>query len=254
MTPTARQRIAADRVLVIAHRGDSRQAPENTLPAFESAQRLGVDFVELDYLHTADDVPVVFHDECLDRTTDACRIWGGERIALAGKSSSDLGRLDAGAWFDPKFSGTRVSTLAAVLAALPQAMFMIERKSGSAEVLVRVLDEAEAIDRVVVHAFDWQFLADCRRLRPALAIGALGEKEIKEDRIDEARSLGADVLGWEAGYYSAEAIAWVHRAGMKAWAWTVDEPDLAQRLVSWGLDGLISNVPGPMQRLVASTR
>ena len=66
----------ARRVLIIAHRGDSKAAPENTLPAFRSALRAGADLVELDYYHSSDGVPVVFHDRELDRTTDAVRRWG----------------------------------------------------------------------------------------------------------------------------------------------------------------------------------
>ena len=69
--------LQVSRVLVIAHRGASRVAPENTLPAFQAALQLGVDLVEFDYLHSADGVPVAFHDEELDRLTDACAVWGG---------------------------------------------------------------------------------------------------------------------------------------------------------------------------------
>ena len=78
----ARSLVTKPGVLVIAHRGDSKVAPENTLPAFASAVKAGADLVELDYLHSADGVPVVFHDGELDRTTNACQLWGGEKIRL----------------------------------------------------------------------------------------------------------------------------------------------------------------------------
>src|ERR1700689_2970774 len=90
-----------ERVAVIAHRGASRQAPENTLPAFQAAAQSGVDMVELDYLQSADQVPVAFHDEDLDRLTDAQTRWGGEKISLASKTLSELKTLDAGSWFGP---------------------------------------------------------------------------------------------------------------------------------------------------------
>src|SRR3989442_493509 len=98
--------------MVIAHRGNAVAAPENTLPAFESAVQLGADLVELDYRHSADGVPVVFHDEHLERTTDAPRRWGLQKARLCEKSAAELGELDAGSWYGRQFGGTRIPTLA----------------------------------------------------------------------------------------------------------------------------------------------
>jgi glycerophosphoryl diester phosphodiesterase len=251
MAPSALDRIRSDRVLLIAHRGDSKLAPENTLPAFESAAKLGVDFIELDYRHTADEVPLVIHDEFLDRTTDAHDQLHETKVALAGKTVAQLRTLDAGRWFSPQFAGTRLSTLAEVLAALPESCFMVERKGGSADVCVRVLESSQAFDRVIVQAFDWDFLRDCRRLAPKLALGALGSKQLTAEHVDEARALGAVVMGWKADLLTRADIERIHEAGMKAWAWTVDDEHKAQRLLDDGLDGLISNRPGVMRKLLA---
>jgi hypothetical protein len=92
----ARALVEAPRVLVIAHRGDSAAAPENTLPAFASAIRAGADLVELDYHHSADGVPVVLHDPTLDRTTDARARFGAQNVEVATKSLEELLQLDAG--------------------------------------------------------------------------------------------------------------------------------------------------------------
>jgi glycerophosphoryl diester phosphodiesterase len=249
---SARELVAASRVLVIAHRGDSRQAPENTLPAFESAAALGVDFVELDYLASADGVPVVFHDEFLDRTTDACRRWSDRKIPLAAKTFAQLSGLDAGSWFAPQFIGTRLSSLEQVLAAIvPRACLMIERKSGDAASCVALLQSLGALSRVTVHAFDWHFLRECHELAPELLLGALGNKQPNDLILDAARALGASLIGWEAAMLDEPAIAAIHARGLKAWAWTVDDPAEAHRLLAAGIDGLISNVPGVMQRVVA---
>jgi glycerophosphoryl diester phosphodiesterase len=251
MVPSALDRIRSSRRLVIAHRGNSRQAPENTLPAFVSAAKLGVDFIELDYRHTADEVPLVIHDEFLDRTTDANSLWHQARIALAGKTLDQLRPLDAGSWFSSEFAGTRLSSLAEVLAALPDSCFMIERKGGSAQVCVHVLESCQAVGRVIVQAFDWDFLRACRRLSPDLPLGALGSKQLSDAQIEEARALGAVVIGWEAASLGRDEIARIHAAGMKAWAWTVDDLQRAQRLAEDGLDGLISNTPAAIQELLA---
>jgi glycerophosphoryl diester phosphodiesterase len=253
MASSALDRIGSSHVLVIAHRGNSRQAPENTLPSFVSAARLGVDFVELDYRHTADDVPLVFHDEHLDRATDALRHWPQTKIPLAGKTLAELRPLDAGSWFSPDFAGTRLSTLAEVLASMPESCFMVERKSGSADVCVQVLQSCQAVDRVIVQAFDWDFLRECRRLSPSLPLGALGTRQLSDEQLDQARALGAAVIGWEAASLGRDEIERIHAAGLKAWAWTVDDAEQAQRLIADRIDGLISNRPSIIKDLLAGS-
>src|SRR5205807_6790535 len=89
--PTPAQRlIAAPRVLIIAHRGNSSVAPENTLPAFQSALDAKADLVELDYFHSADGIPVVIHDQILDRTTNAEEILGQPKLLVGGLPLVDL--------------------------------------------------------------------------------------------------------------------------------------------------------------------
>lgn len=235
------------RVLLLAHRGDSRVAPENTLPAFESALKLSVDLVELDYHQSADGVPVVFHDEYLDRCTDACALWGGQNLPLAAKTWSELGRLDAGNWFAPQFAGTRLAKLDDALRLIcPRAGCMIERKSGDAATCVALLRRLNVVERCVVTAFEWPFLAECYALAPELALGALGTEPLTADRVEEAERLGARVIGWDDAFITAEHVRLVHSRGLRAWAWTVDDVRRADELVSWGIDGLISNVPGEM--------
>jgi glycerophosphoryl diester phosphodiesterase len=93
-----------DEMLIIAHRGASKFAPENTLPAIQKAIDLGVDYVELDVRHTSDGIPVLMHDRTIDRTTSG----SGE---IAQISLAELRELDAGSWFHERFQGTRVPTL-----------------------------------------------------------------------------------------------------------------------------------------------
>lgn len=236
---------------MIAHRGDSRAAPENTLAAFASAMSLGVDLVELDYLHTADGVPVVFHDDELDRLTDAPARWG-KKIALASKSLAELKQLDAGGWFAPQFAGTRIATLEeALLAVCPTSAMMIERKAGDAATCVGLLERLGFVDRVAVTAFDWQFLADCHALAPDLVLGALGTKELRPDQLDEAVGIGASVIGWDDGHVTSELVERIHERGLRLWVWTVDGVDRARQLISWGADALITNVPARLQAVLA---
>lgn len=237
--------IRQPRVLVLAHRGDSRVAPENTLPAFASALSLKADLVELDYLHSADGVPMVFHDETLDRCTDACRRLGSREIKFASQTLAQLRQLDAGSWFSAQFAGIHLATLEEALEIIcHDSRCMIERKSGDAATCVTLLERLNVMDRVVVTSFDWKFLAECRRLAPQLALGALGEEPLTADHLQQAIASGASVIGWGDRWVTRSHVELVHSRGLQAWVWTVDDPARAVELIGFGVDGLISNVPG----------
>jgi glycerophosphoryl diester phosphodiesterase len=242
--PTADQVVASNRLLTIAHRGASHFAPENTLPAFQAALELDVDLVEFDYHDSSDEVPVVFHDDQLDRTTDACRLWRQTKIPLAAKSLADLRELDAGGWFSQRFAGARIPTLAEALDLItPKSIALVERKTGSAQRCIQRLCESSAIDRVVIQAFDANFLADCRRLAPELVLAALGEHELTATHLDEACRLRISAVAWNHEHVTPDLVAMIHDRGLKSWAWTVDDPQRMRQLTAWGLDGIITNRP-----------
>ena len=250
---TARALVESPRRLLIAHRGASTEAPENTLPAFEAGLDAGADFVELDYLHSAEGVPVVFHDLLLERTTNAARLWPPleHGTPLAFKTVPQLRELDAGSWFDPRFAGTKLSTLGEVLARIaPRGCVMVERKYGDAATLARVLEQHQADERVVVQAFDWFFLAELRERAPHLLLGALGSGEPSAHELREIRAVGARLVGWDQRNLSADVIRRFHEAGLKVWSWTIDRPERARELLAAGLDGVITNVPRLLRPLV----
>ncbi len=204
-----------ERVAVVAHRGASRVAPENTLPAFEAAVKLGVDMVELDYLHTADGVPVAFHDEDLDRLTDARARWGGEKIPLATKTLAELKTLDAGRWFGPEFTGARIPTLEEALdTILPGSLPLIERKAGDAATFVDLVNRRHFVSQVAVMSFDWDFLRECRKLFPTLVLGALGEHGISPAQLDEMQAFGAAFAGWNNKHVTKSHVDAFHERGL----------------------------------------
>jgi len=246
LTP-AQALIASPRVLVIAHRGNSSVAPENTLPAFQSALDAKADLIELDYYHSADGVPVVIHDQYLDRTTNAEDVFGQSKL-LAGKLPlADLRKLDAGSWFDDKFAGAKLPTLVEALDLIQTgSVTLIERKAGDAATLVKLLDEKQLIDRVVVQSFDWKYVADCRALSPKLALATLSGKPANPEQIQAAAATGADIIVWDHEKIGRREIAQIHELGKKAWAYTIDDPQRARQLVAAGLDGVITNVPAEM--------
>ncbi len=249
----AEQLLAVQRTLVIAHRGNSDVAPENTLPAFRSAAALGVDMVEFDYHRSADGVPVVIHDATLERTTDAAALFGSANLAVADRTMAELAKLDVGNWFSAEFAQTRLSTVVDAIEAIRAGgcIALIERKSGDAATLIAALQQHDRLGETIVQAFDWHFLAECRRLAPRLLVGALGRHEITADKLAEVVALGAKFIGWADADLTEPGIALAHRYGLKVFDFTVDDEARAVELMAMGLDGIISNVPARMQEIVA---
>jgi glycerophosphoryl diester phosphodiesterase len=249
--PTPAQKlIASPRLLVIAHRGNSSVAPENTLPAFESAIDAKADLVELDYYHSADGMPVVIHDETLDRTTNAEGIFQRRELRVEELPLSELQKLDAGFWFDRQFAGVKLPTLVESLDLIQsRSVTLIERKAGDAATLVRLLEAKKLLDQVVVQSFDWKFVAACRELSPRLALGTLSGKPADEEQIRAAAATGADLIVWDHKKLAAEHISLIHQLGKKAWVYTVDDPQRATQLISAGIDGIITNKPAEILKL-----
>ncbi len=246
----AKKLVGSPGVLVIAHRGNSSVAPENTLPAFAKALEAKSDLVELDYHHSADGVPVVIHDDNLNRTTDAQELLGKEKILVASLTAAELGKLDAGMWFDDEFKGTKLPTLVESLTAIQAgSTTLIERKAGDAAALVKLLERENLTDRVVVQAFDWEFVKECRKLSPTMTLCTLSGKAANEEQIRAAAATGADVIVWNHEKLRAPQIELIHRLGKKAWVYTIDDPQRAAEFMAAGIDGVITNKPAEMIRL-----
>jgi len=266
MNAPALQLVQSPRPLVIAHRGYSAAAPENTLPAFRLALLAGADFVELDSHHSRDGVPIVIHDGTLDRTTDATNRWGGAKLPVQSRTAAELQTLDAGRWFGPQFAGTKLPLLREALDLIQGGggLTLIERKEGDAATLVGLLTERKLINRVVVQSFDWQFLHEFHRLCPRQVLGALGlptcfadgrkppnnNKPLGEAWLEELARTGARLAVWNREV-TKEAVAGAHRRGLKVWVYTIDDPALANALLDLGVDGIITNNPGLLWKTLA---
>jgi glycerophosphoryl diester phosphodiesterase len=252
------------RPLVIGHRGFSAIAPENTLPSFDFALTAGVDLVELDYHHSSDGVPIVIHDYTLDRTTDNIQRANARQVRADTRAANDLLTLDAGAWFNSRFRGTRLPSLNEALDYIQQrGMTLIERKAGDAATCIELLRSKKLINSVVVQAFDWDYLRDFHRLEPKQILGALGppsavqskklteeEKILSQRWIDEAKASGASAVVWNKQVTGA-AVDYAHKAGLKIWVYTINDPKVADEIVSLGVDGLITDNPALIWKALA---
>lgn len=236
---------AAARPLVIAHRGASSAAPENTLAAFRLARRLGAGMVELDLHQTKDRRLVVIHDSSLTRTT-------GVRAAVASRTVAEVADLDAGSWFSPRFARARVPTLEAALAALgPRMAVNIEMKSGRRPYpglearLVALLRRLGWVRRALISSFHLAPLARVRRLHPTIAIGILVHPWSPDAALRRARRLGAVSVHPPARAVTAALVDRLHAAGLLVLPYTVDRRADQARLLRLGVDGFFTNRPSP---------
>lgn len=173
---------------IVAHRGASDEAPENTREAVEAAWKAGADAVEVDVRLTADGKLAVIHDEDAKRTT-------GTGAVVAKSTLEDLRKLDAGSWKGPRWKGCRIPTLEEVLATVPRGKrLFVEVKCGAEAVpeLARVLRESGRAPReAVVIGFDPETMAAARRIRAAgleLHVWTVDDPEVAR----RLRALGVD--------------------------------------------------------------
>jgi glycerophosphoryl diester phosphodiesterase len=232
--------------LIIAHRGASHDAPENTMAAFEAALTAGADGVELDVHLTADGIPVVIHNGSVDATTDG-------RGMVNDLTLAEIRRLDAGVHFgsDGAFRDERIPTLEEVLSTYGDRLLVNIELKGQArpqaaarlETTVAELVRRLALqERVWVSSFKPYSLSKMRQVAPAIPCGLLYGPH----------SLGAawlapitpfEALHPEAHLVWPRFVRLAHRFGKRVVVWTVDDVDRAFELTNAGVDAIITNNP-----------
>lgn len=239
---------------VVAHRGDSAHAPENTMAAFERAVRLGAEALEFDVRLTSDGVAVVHHDATLDRTTDATGPVGARPL-------DDLRSVDAGARFTSdggrtfpfRGRGVRVPTLDEVLGTWAHTPVLIEIKEAAASRAVReALDRHAAAGRAVVASFVDAAVAPFRG--SLYATGAargdvvrLLASTLAGVRVRPPYQLASVPRRYNGMPLPVAAFARALRpAGVPVSVWTVDDPDEARSLWAAGVSGMVSNDPAAL--------
>lgn len=233
---------------VIAHRGASAQAPENTLAAFRRALDLGVDAVEFDVHLSADGEPVVLHDPVVDRTTDGQGLVRDLPLAV-------LRRLDAGRWFGEAFAGERIPTLAEALDLLRGVRAIVEIKNGPVAypgIAARAVAVARAVGHpaVTFSSFDHPVLLEVRRADPTADTAALFMGR-PVDPGALAAAAAACRLHAHWAWVTPEFVREAHAAGLTVEVWTVDEPAAIAHVLPLGVDGIMSNYPDRLQAVLA---
>jgi glycerophosphoryl diester phosphodiesterase len=225
--------------MVIAHRGASSYAPENTIAAFELAIRMGVGHLELDVHSTTDERVVVIHDDTLGRTTTGSG-------PVASQSWEALTTLDAGSWFGEPFAGERIPAFADVLDRYRgRAHLHVEIKGRSAGLVERTVDLVRArgmVDQVTITSFQKARLEETRAYAPELPTGWL-VGEASDAIVAEARALGLTQLCPKADTVTPALVHRLHAESFVVRAWGVATEALMHRVAQAGADGMTVNFP-----------
>jgi glycerophosphoryl diester phosphodiesterase len=240
---------AKDGPVVVAHRGASEDFPENTLAALRAGAAAGALVVEFDVQQTKDGAWVLLHDPTCDRTTDAVAKLGRKDVRLDALTLAEARALDAGAWKGKAFAGERLPTLAEALDAIYPAIPLVERKGGDAKALVAELRRLDAIDLVVVQAFDWPWLREVRAAEPKLALGVLGGKALTKALLDEAAAMQAGLVHWDHRTLDVAAAAEARASGALLCVYTVDPDVLLLGAAAIGCELITTNRPARMAAL-----
>ncbi|WAZ20985.1 glycerophosphodiester phosphodiesterase family protein [Streptomyces cinnabarinus] len=246
--------------VVLAHRGASAYAPENTLAAVDKAAELGIQWVENDVQRTKDGALVVLHDDNLMRTTDVEEVFP-DRAPWKVKdfTAAEIARLDAGSWFGPAYAGARVPTLERYLRRVERnhQKLLLEIKNpvlypGIERQTLKVLanegwlDREHVTGRLIVQSFGADTVRTVHDLKPAVRTGFLGTPNVADlpeyaeftDQINPAH--GSISTGYVAAVH---AFTGPHGTPLEVFTWTVDTAADARRVAGYGVDGIITNKP-----------
>ena len=231
---------------MIAHRGASHEAPENTIAAFERALDDGADGLALEVHLSKDEHPVVIHDASLERTSDG-------RGPVRERTVRELKRLDAGGWRGRAHRGQRIQTLHEVLERFrDRTRFWIELRDGAdlspglEERVVGLVETYDVVDQSVLLSFDPAALARLLGFNRDLRLGALVDRaplapEAVAPGVARAICPSIDLL-------TEDVAGRIRRAGLECYVWTVNEPALVDRLVEWRVSGMITDRPDVVGR------
>jgi glycerophosphoryl diester phosphodiesterase len=255
---------------VIGHRGSAGDAPENTLPSFALGLESGAAILESDVHLTRDGVPVLLHDDIVDRTTD-----GSGRVAAL--SLAELRELDAGHRFSGdggrthpfRGRGLRVPTLEEALAAFPEARFNLELKEGLpglVESCVALIGKSGSAERSLLTAADDALMRELRaevaRRGLPVALGASTGDVVAflrcalERRRPDSGPMALQVPAEFGGrpLVTREFVEFAHAHDVVVHVWTIDDPAEMRALLGLGVDGIVSDFPARLAQVIAEER
>lgn len=237
---------------IIAHRGASYDAPENTLASVNLAWKQNADACELDIYLTADHQIAVMHDSTTTRTT-------GVAMKVSSSDMADLRKLDAGRSKGRQWAGEKIPTLAEVLKTIPEGKRLFVEIKCNAEILPYLLkaldDSGKDQKQIVVISFYPDVVRDLEKMRPQLKTYYLcSPKPSNADKLARvARVIGTDGIdAASSDGFNAAVIAKFREANLGVYVWTVDDETIARGYAALGIDGITTNKPAYMRGILAT--
>lgn len=240
------------RTLVIAHRGFSAVAPENTMAAYRKAQEAGADGIEIDVHLSKDGEVVVMHDEKLNRTSNGSGWIGGYTWA-------ELQQFDAGSWFAPEFAGEKIPSFRQVceFCAGWGGLLNIEIKTSHLEYpyeniegrVIQLIREYGISKQTFISSFNHETLKRFHDQAPDIGTAPLFA-DVMYQPWEYAKTFGANALHPSFRGVSKEMIANAHAAGIEVRPWTPDDPKDMQRMIDFGADAIITNRPDRLREVL----
>jgi len=231
-------------VAVTAHRGAKVSNPENTLASFKAAMEAGANYIELDVQRTKDGQIVVLHD------ADFMRM-GSDPRKIAALTGAEVATIDIGRKYDPKFAGEHAPTLEEVIDLVRgQMKINIELKynvpdSTLAPAVVELLRRKDFMDQVVITSLDYGALKQVERIEPSLKTG-----HIVTAAVGNVARTEADFLSLNSARATSSLVRQAHAAGKEVHVWTVNKPEVMQRMIERGVDNIITDDPVTLIRLM----
>jgi len=232
--------------LIIAHRGFSDEAPENSLAAFRKAIESKCDMIELDVRLSADNVPIVFHDRRLQRTSSSSGL-------VSKKTALQLSAIDNGSWFSPKFSRERIPSLADVLPLAKRVKLNIEIKpdvvsSNGMSVVEIVLGEvhnAKVLSRTIFTSFNHAMMKEVKQIDSSLTTGVIYNPitNFRKSPSTLVKNAHADIFVCSKLQITKDVVADTHDAGYLLYVYGVKTGRDVQRMLELDIDGIICNNP-----------
>lgn len=234
---------------IIAHRGSSSAAPENTIAAFDLAVQQGADYIELDVQLTLDQHVAVIHDDTIDRTTDGSGL-------VKSYTLDQLKKLDAGSWFDERFANERIPTLQEILERYRQRIGILieikqpKRQIGIEKAVVDIINRFTYSRHIMVQSFDDNALQRVKAYAPSLRTAFI----IKPSALKLAKrklavySSFADCLNMKKTMINRWWIDRIHSFEMDVFIWTVKDQKTANRIKKYPIDGVVTDHPPFFQK------
>lgn len=240
--------------IIIAHRGASKLAPENTIAAFRKALELGAGGIELDVHLSRDGHIVVIHDELVNRTSNG-------KGLVKDKTLDELRELDFGSWFSPAFKNERIPELEDVLKLIDgwDGILNIELKNGPVfypgieQAVLDMLVKYDMIPRTIISSFNHYSLVEMRRLNSEIRTAPLYAAGLFEPW-NYAKKMGAYAIHPLFYNIVPQIMDGCRLNGIKVHPYTVDDPEYIRAMVAAGVEGIITNVPDIALKIIGEMR